>query len=190
MSNTSILAARAVAAPLTLSAADDMPASARLAMPGPSHASLEPLIGDWSVEMRVHPAPGADPLVADGLTATREWILGGRYLQEHLSGDVFGVWSERLAILGYNNLEQRFELASFDSFEPGGMIYQGAARPDGAIELLGESVEAGMGPEPTGRKRAIRFEIEMLDAGSVDRIHVRYPGGEEWLFVEQIFTAR
>ncbi|MGP9819703.1 DUF1579 family protein [Salinarimonas sp. NSM] len=169
-------------------AADDLSASARLAMPGPSHALLEPLIGTWDVEMRVYPGPGAEPFVAQGLSATREWILGGRYVQEHLSGDVFGAPSERIAILGYNNLEQRFELATFDTFEPGSMIYQGAAMPDGTISVLGDSTEAGMGAEPTGRKRTIRFEFEMTEAGSVERIFVRYPGGEEFLFVEQIFT--
>ena len=97
-------------------------------------------------------------------------FLGGRYVQEHLSGDVFGAPSERIAILGYNNLEQRFELATFDTFEPGSMIYQGAAMPDGTISVVGDSTEAGMGPEPTGRKRTIRFTFEVTEAGSVERI--------------------
>jgi hypothetical protein len=93
--------------------------------------------------MLLHPAPGAEPLVSEGLPATRQWILNGR-----------------------------FELLTVDSFEPGQMFYTGR---DGA--------------EPTGRRRDLRFEFEIRDRdANVQRIFVRYPGGQESLFVEQRFT--
>jgi hypothetical protein len=72
------------------------------------------------------------------------------------------------------------------------MVYLGRGEEQGATVLLYcESTEAGMGPEPTGRRRDLRFEfaIEGPDT-NVQRIHVRYPGGEEHLFVEQRFTRR
>jgi hypothetical protein len=46
-----------------------------------------------------------------------------------------------------------------------------------------------MGPEPTGRKRDLRFEFEVVGPDeNVERIFVTYPGEEEYLFVEQTFT--
>lgn len=168
-------------------AQDNLPAATRLAMPGENHTMLESLVGQWDVEMRVFPGPGADAIASGDMSATREWVLGGRYVKEELSGNFAGNPSERLMIIGYNNLEEQFELASFDTFEPGFMVYDGQA--DGpTISVEGVSLEAGFGPTPTGRHRDIRFEMTIEDDRSVQRIFVKYPAEDEFLFVEQIFT--
>lgn len=181
--------ALALSTPAVAQSPADLPASTRLALPGEKHAWLEPLVGEWQVEMRVFPGPGAEPIVSRDLTATRELILGGRYLQETLTGTFGGNPSNRLAILGYNNLDGRFELTTFDTFEPGQMVYLGRDEPTAAgFSVEGESTEAGFGPTPTGRRRDLRFEFEIEPERSVERIFVRYPGEEEFLFVEQIFT--
>ncbi len=163
-------------------------ASERLAAPGTEHAWMEPLAGRWTVAMRVWPGPGAEPFEIPGMTAERALILGGRYLREVLIGGDGTPMRE--ATMGYNRLDGRFELVTVDSFEPGQMVYLG--RDDavgGTVSLYGESTEAGMGAEPTGRKRDLRFDFVIEDADTnVQRIHVRYPGGEEYLFVEQRFT--
>jgi hypothetical protein len=177
----------ALALTVSAAAAEDQGASARLAMPGAEIARLEPLVGDWAVAMKVTPGPGAEPFPVEGLTASREWILDGRYLRETLrAGDTV----MRDATFGFNRLDGRFELVTVDAFEPGQMVYQSrdsaAAMP---LSLYGESTEAGQGAEPTGRKRDLRFEIEIADdATNVQRIFATYPGGEEFLFVEQTFT--
>jgi hypothetical protein len=167
----------------------NLPASTRLALPGEQHRWLNPLVGTWAVEMLVWPAPGAAPIVSKELTATRAWTLEGRYLREELTGKFAGNPSNRVAILSYNNLEERFELVTIDTFEPGQMWYasHGKGSPS-KIELVGENVEAGFGEKPTGRKRTLRFEFEILSDRSVERIYVKYPGEKEYLFVEQRFT--
>lgn len=182
-----LLIAASLAVTTPVYAQDSLPAATRLAMPGENHAMLEPLIGEWQVEMRVYPGPGADPIVSNEMSSTREWILGGRYVQEKLSGTFAKNPSARLVIIGYNNLEERFELASFDTFEPGFMVYNGHEE-NGTISVEGVSIEAGFGPTPTGRHRDLRFDIEIEESRSVERIFVRYPGEDEFLFVEQIFT--
>jgi hypothetical protein len=184
------LAAGLPAYPALAQASSTLPASTALAMPGPEHAWLDPLAGTWAVEMLVYPGPGAEPITSTDLTATREWILDGRYLKEELRGTFAGNPSARDGLLGYNRLDGRFELVTVDTFEPGQMIYasRGAESP-GGFSLYGESVEAGFGPEPTGRARALRFDFEIVDADrNVQRIFVEYPGEEEFLFVEQRFT--
>lgn len=181
-----------LAAPLSFAQTTTTPpmsASTRLALPGPMHKRLEPLVGEWRATMRVWPSPEAEPITSSDFTAARRWILGGRYLQEDLSGTLGGNPSNRTMFLSYNNLEARYELVSLDSFEPGQMWYAG--REDtapGRIELYGTSAEAGGGPEPTGRLRYLRFELEIEADRSVERIYARYPGYSEFLFVEQIFT--
>jgi hypothetical protein len=169
--------------------AANLPASTRLALPGEQHRWLNPLVGTWAVEMLVWPAPGATPIVSKDLAATRSWTLGGRYLREELTGSFAGSPSERIAFLSYNNLEERFEMVTIDTFEPGQMWYvsQGKGSPS-KLELMGENVEAGFGDKPTGRKRLLRFEFEILADRSIERIFVKYPGEKEYLFVEQKFT--
>jgi hypothetical protein len=172
--------------------AEGVPAAARLAMPGDEHRWLEPLIGDWTVEMLVYPGPGAEPIVSNEVTATRQWTLDGRYLREELRGTVFGQPAARDGVLGYNRLDGRFEWVTVDTFEPGQMIYVGRddASPEG-FSMYGESTEAAMGPEPTGRKRELRFEFDIDGPDyNVQRIYARFPGQEEFLFVEQRFTRR
>jgi hypothetical protein len=169
-----------------------MPASARLALPGENHRWLEPLVGQWNVEMRVFFAPGQAPLVSKEMTATRSWILGGRYLLEELSGVFAGNPSNRIATLGFNNLDERWELSTIDTFEPGQMVYTGAVRGSAnRFELRGESTEAGMGASPTGRKRELRYAFEIMDADkNIQKIYLKYPAQPEMLFVEQIFTRK
>jgi hypothetical protein len=167
----------------------ELPASTRLALPGEKHRWLEPLLGKWNVQMRVWPAPGAKPIESTQLTATREWILGGRYLREELTGTFSGNPSHRVALLGYNNLEGRFELVTVDTFEPGQMWYASHADGQpGLISLRGDNTEAGFSAKPTGRKRSLRFDVEIARDTNVQRIYVRYPGEPEFLFVEQRFT--
>lgn len=165
-------------------------AAARLSQPGPEHRWLDPLVGTFAVEMLVYPGPGAEPVVSKEVGATREWILGGRYLREELRGAVFGQPSARDGVLGYNRLERRFEWVTQDTFEPGQMIYlgRGDAGPR-TFSMYGESTEAGFGAEPTGRKRNLRFEFEIIDRNrNVQRIFATFPGQDEYLFVEQRFT--
>ena len=85
--------------------------------------------------------------------------------------------------------EERYELVSMDSFGPGQIWYAGREPSvPGQIELYGTGVEAGGGPEPTGRRRDPRFEFEVRASGSVARTYTTYPGSDEFLFVEQVFT--
>lgn len=170
--------------------AQSMPAAARLAMPSEKHEWLDPLVGEWTVEMLVFPEAGAEPITSTDLRATRREILEGRYVYEELRGTFAGNPSARDGILGYNNLEGRFELVTVDTFEPGQMFYTGRGdeTPD-LITMFGESTEAGLGQDPTGRKRELRFEFEILGPDSnVQRIYAKFPGAEEFLFVEQRFS--
>lgn len=169
-----------------------LPASVRLALPGEQHRWLEALVGQWDVDMKVWIDPTQAPLRSTALRAERRWALGGRYLIEELEGRFEGNAASRLATLSYNYLDDRWELSTVDTFEPGQMWYASRRRGSAQrFEVHGESTEAGMGPEPTGRKRSLRFEFEILGPDrNVQRIYSRYPGGAEQLFVEQVFTRR
>ena len=46
------------------------------AQPGPEHALMETLTGEWDQVLRMTPAPGAEVMTMEGI-ATSEMILGG-----------------------------------------------------------------------------------------------------------------
>jgi hypothetical protein len=178
------------ARPSFAEAADDMPASARLAAPGEMHKVFAPLVGYWRCEMLVYPGPGIEPITSNDLGARRELVLGGRYLREELTGVFAGNASNRLGFLGYNALDERYEFLTIDTFEPGMMLYHGHMTTGGALDLRGESTEAGMSPKPTGRKRTLRFEWSKSPTGSVQKIFSKYPAEPETLFVEQRYVRK
>ena len=76
-----------------------------------------------------------------------------------------------------------------DTFEPGQMIYFGRGEgSETGWSMWGESTEAGFGEEPSGRKRDLRFEFEIVNHNdNVQRIFAKFPGQAEYLFVEQRF---
>src|SRR4051794_6646144 len=55
------------------------------APPGAAQKKLEPMVGNWTYEAKFYMAPGAPPMEMKGETKTT-WIMGGRFLQEEVSG--------------------------------------------------------------------------------------------------------
>ena len=67
--------------------------------PGPAHKALEPLAGDWNVE-----APWTGIVKA---TTRRQWVLGGRYLQEEFTGELRQNPYQGLGLFGYDNFRKK-----------------------------------------------------------------------------------
>lgn len=58
------------------------------AQPGPEHQKLAPLAGDWKYTIKMWMDPSKPPMESTG-TIERKWILGGRFLEERISGKSF-----------------------------------------------------------------------------------------------------
>ncbi len=115
--------------------ADEQRALYGLGLPGAFHRRLEPLIGDWNVEMTVFAKP--DPIVSEGMTARREWIMGKRHIKEELlGGTISGIPYGRLTLLGYNSVNQRYELTSVDNMDTQNQRYEGEADTGGKVVTL------------------------------------------------------
>jgi hypothetical protein len=67
-------------APSTPAAVQEVPGFIRRGLPGPGHAALRGLEGDWRVEKALYIAVGTreKPAVSSDLIARRHWIAGGR----------------------------------------------------------------------------------------------------------------
>ena len=74
--------------------------------PGPQHKALDPLVGEWNVEVRKWDSPDRPPTVSKG-SASAKWIMGSRFIQEEFGGEFMGKPFSGLMIIGYDNTKQK-----------------------------------------------------------------------------------
>ncbi|HEX6451410.1 MAG TPA: DUF1579 family protein, partial [Trebonia sp.] len=93
-------------------------AAERLLVPGPEEKQLAERAGTWTVIATMWPAPGAEPIVTDGLVAERAMI--GLYLQEtmHPGPGSTGPDFRRIDYLHYDRVEGRWKYVSMDTRLP------------------------------------------------------------------------
>jgi Protein of unknown function (DUF1579) len=111
-----------VALTLTLVAAstwaDDKPAQkpedlvkamAEAGKPGPEHAKLKPLVGSWTYTCKFWMDPNQPPMESKG-TIERKLVLGGRFLEEKVTGTNFDGTPgfEGVGLIGYDNGQQKY----------------------------------------------------------------------------------
>jgi hypothetical protein len=77
--------------------------------PGPEHTRLEPLAGSWTYTCKFWLDPTKAPLESKG-TIERKWILGGRFLEERVTGTSFDgkPGFEGFGLIGYDNGRQKY----------------------------------------------------------------------------------
>ncbi len=90
-------------------AADIAKAIAEAGKPGPEHAKLKPLAGQWTYTGKCWMMPGQPPVEIKG-TVERKWILGGLFLDERISGTGFGGDTpfESFGLLGYDKNAKKY----------------------------------------------------------------------------------
>ena len=79
----------------------------KYATPGEQHKALEPLVGSWDCVTRMWMDPKAPPTESKGTSETK-WILGGRFVQEDVSGDMNGMPFHGMGISGYDLYKQKY----------------------------------------------------------------------------------
>ncbi len=79
-----------------------MAARMAAAQPGEIHEFFAGMAGTWRVDTKMWMAPGADPIESETI-AEISMILGGRYMQEMVSGMSMGQPFEGLNTVGYDN---------------------------------------------------------------------------------------
>ena len=86
------------------SPAELVKAIAEAGKPGTEHAKLQPLAGSWTYTCKFWMDPSQPPMESKG-TIERQWILGGRFLEEKVVGTHFDGNSgfEGFRLIGYDN---------------------------------------------------------------------------------------
>jgi hypothetical protein len=137
-----------------------MEAYQRAATPGPQHANLAAMAGEFTLTLKSFNEPGAEPEVSTG-TATRKMVLGGRYLEETVQASVMGQPFEGRGLTGYDNVTRTWWGAWIDSMSTGIMITSGSWDEEAGVG----SFEGEYNDPVTGELQSSRSVIRRLPNG-------------------------
>lgn len=157
--------------------------------PGPEHERLAELAGEWSMDIRMWPAPGAEPMQSSG-TAENRMILGNRFLESRSAGGQEPMRIESLILLGFDRRVGRYTSIGLDTWGTYYVTADGVAEPDGTIVL------DGVNEDPVSKAReTYRMVIRRPDADTyvqelifTDPVHTR--NGEPFKMIEITYRRR
>lgn len=174
----------------------DMPPWLRRGLPGPGHAALAPLAGTWRVQIGIYATLGrsaaAPPITSDDLVTSRQWVAGGRYLEDTTEGTLVTSRYWRRGWLGYDNMAARYEWVTIDEANAGMMRYlsRTGSGPQTRIDLLGTFVDQGVAGEAfVGKTVPMRtvISIEGPDRHVIE-LYFTPPGRKEALATRAVYT--
>jgi hypothetical protein len=154
--------------------------------PGEPHKLLAGMAGDWNLEVKTWTAPGAPPSVSRA-TSTGKMVLGGRFLQEEVTGTMMDTPFTGMSFTGYDNIKQKYVATWMDNMTTG--IFKSEGTYDPAAKTV---TMAGTQYDPVSDKDVpVRTVTEVVD----DKTHVfswylTGPDGKEVKAMEITYTRK
>lgn len=161
---------------------------------GPGHDMVKVLAGKWRVSISLYMALGTPdhPVTSTENITIREWIDGGRFLQDVTTGNIGGMPYWRQGLLGYDNMASCYQWMTIDGINAGMMIYQGAPEsgPHFPINMTGTFVDQGvLGEAYSGKTIGQRTEIIVKNPDEhVFNIYFTPPGEPERIADHNVYT--
>jgi Protein of unknown function (DUF1579) len=109
-----------------------MTTAAKYAEPGERHRLLDPLVGNFNVEVKMWMDQSGEPMVSYSKMKSK-WILGGRFVAEHYTAEFMGGEFEGMGLIGYDNYTKQYVSTWVDTM--GTMTFQshGTVDPTGKV---------------------------------------------------------
>ena len=92
--------------------------------PGPHHANLAGMVGEWTSTMTMWETPTSEPVVTKG-TTTYKTIMDGRFLLQKSEGTVMGMPHHGMGITGYDNIKGKHVVVWLDNMGTGILYAEG-----------------------------------------------------------------
>ncbi len=129
------------------------------ATPNENHKALEPLAGSWTYTLSMWMSPGATPETSTGASES-SWIMGGRFLEQKVSGTSMGQPFDGMGIIGYDNIKKTYQTLWLDNMGTGMMM--GTSQFDVDKKVLSE--QGHMTCPITNGDRTYRTTATLKDA--------------------------
>ena len=85
-----------------------------VATPGAPHELLAKSAGSWTAKVKSWMEPGKPAEESEGTTESK-MVLGGRFLEEHMSGTMMGQPFEGIGYSGYDNYKKKYVATWMDN---------------------------------------------------------------------------
>ncbi len=122
--------------------------------PGEHHKHIAQFAGNYEYTSKMWMAPGTEAMESKG-TSVAEMVMGGRYLQDTLEGDVKGMPFTGMGWTAYNNITSEYSIVWIDNFSTGIMSATGSCSADGnVLTFEGRTSYPGV-PEPIPFKQVV-----------------------------------
>jgi hypothetical protein len=155
----------------------------KMAQPGPQHKILNDLAGKFTQKIKFNMAPGQS-MEGDGAGETTS-IIGGRFIQIKSTGNMMGMETEVMTIMGYDRRKDKYTLFSIDGMGTYSVSAEGDYDATTKIMTL-----RGTEDEPkTGMKMDFKFIFDLSQdkTTKMDIIFIN-PDGSENKMVEVTST--
>jgi len=114
----------------------EMQAYMKAGTPGPEHAKLAAMAGNYDVKVKTWHDPSAPPMEDSG-SATRKMILGGRVMVEEFNGSMMGMPFNGEGLHGFDNVTGKYWSLWMDSMSTGAMMSEGNCDDKNACTYTG-----------------------------------------------------
>jgi hypothetical protein len=162
-----------------------MKAMTAAGMPGEAHEFLKQQVGSWEVKLRAHAGPDAESMTGRG-QASKEMVLGGRFLHTTYKGEFMGESFIGMGYDGYDNLKKKHVGVWMDNM--GTTIYYSEGELDESGKVLtsyGETVEPLSGKT---KKTKSEFTIRSLSMHSYFSYEMNEEG--EWVKTMEVIYGK
>lgn len=156
------------------------------ATPGDQHKMLAGYVGDFNYTSKGWEKAGGTPHESKGKSKFT-MILGGRWLQQEVTGEMMGMPFNGLGFVGYNNMTKQYETVWFDSMGTGHM--EGKGTYNASTKTMTDKGEYSC-PMKDGEMRSYRGEWKFVDKNKL--VYTMYGPGlddpKEYKMMEIVYT--
>jgi hypothetical protein len=161
----------------------DMQEMMKLMMPSEGHKPFAKMTGKWTAKMKIwNSAALTQPPMESTEETECKLVLGGRFLVEEAKGKMFGMPSERLSLLGYDNFTKKYTQIFYSSMGTATNVAEGVFDASGKILTL-----RGEFDDPSGKypfKNVIRLDGDDMHTFESYKV---LPDGKELKIIEGTF---
>lgn len=104
----------------------------KAATPGPQHAMLTKMAGDWTCKVKYQMDP-AQPWQESQSSAVITTLMGGRYIHEADTGEMGGMPFSGMGVTGFDNVTGKYVSSWIDNMGTGIMTSVGTADASGKV---------------------------------------------------------
>ena len=149
-----------VAASVPAKEAAEAKALAKAMTPGEGQKRLQAMIGTFDVAIRTWVDPSSPPIESSA-TSVGAWVLGDRYVQMMLSGDMQGQPFSGIGYIAFDNVSKRYQATWMDNGSTGMTWYQGGFDASGKSATMKGSVADVL----TGKPSPVELRMKLGDDG-------------------------